>query len=247
MGIARATAIGTQWEVAGAPILRPGMPTACATPSDVPMPARRLPTRPLTHAACWALLVAAAAAFAQPTAPLRPAPMAAATPNDAARGFYAVYLAWRNWGVVSDAGRRPFTPVVSAGLAADLAAMSDAEGRKASAGMPPGAPRDLFTSLAVGADRADVGRCTTRGEAARCEVTLAIRDPVTGIDHRWRDTAIVRRERGTWVVDDVEYGARWPGANSGTLRANLQASFAPPPPGQPPPPLDPPAPSVPSR
>ena len=92
-----------------------------------------------------------------------------------------------------------------------------------------------------------MGRCTTRGEAAHCVVTLMIRDPVTGIDHRWRDTAIVRRERGTWVVDDVEYGARWPWANSGTLRANLQASFAPPPPGQPPPPLDPPAPSVPSR
>lgn len=159
--------------------------------------------------------------------------MATATPNDAARGFYAVYLAWRNWGVVADRGRRPFTPVVSAGLAADLAVMADA-----------GAPRDLFTSLATGADRADVGRCTTRGETARCEVTLVVRDPVTGIDHRWRDTAIVRRENGSWVVDDVEFGGRWPGANSGTLRGNLQALSVPP---IPPPSTPPPAAATPRR
>jgi len=159
--------------------------------------------------------------------------MATATPNDAARGFYAVYLAWRNWGAVADRARRPFTPVVSAGLSADLAATADA-----------GGPRDIFTSLATGADRADVGRCTTRGETARCEVTLVVRDPVTGIDHRWRDTAIVRRENGSWVVDDVEYGGRWPGANSGTLRGNLQALSVPP---IPPPSMPPPAPAAPRR
>lgn len=224
------------------PSLHPVTPTAWTTLTDATMPApTRLPAEVRSRLgrnrgariACWGLLVAATAAFAQPAPPLRPAPMATATPNDAARGFYAVYLAWRNWGAVADAGRRPFTPVVSAGLSADLAATAGA-----------GGPRDVFTSLVTGADRADVGRCTTRGEAARCEVTLVVRDPVTGIDHRWRDTAIVRRENGSWVVDDVEYGGRWPGANSGTLRGNLQALSVPP---IPPPSMPPPAAAAPRR
>jgi hypothetical protein len=132
------------------------------------------------------------------------------------------------------ASRNPFTPVVSAGLAGDLAAANLAAERGATGGLPPGWPGDLFTSLAEGAQRADVGACTRSGESARCDVTLTVRDPASGIDRRWRDTALVRRERGSWVVDDVVYGGRWPGANTGTLRANLKAVATPPPPPPPP-------------
>ena len=186
-----------------------------------------------------ALLLACEVAPAQPS----PAPMATATPNDAARGFYAVYLAWRNWGVPPAVSRNPFTPVVSAGLGGDLAAANLAAERGTPVGVPPGWPGDLFTSLAEGAQRADVGACTRSGESARCDVTLTVRDPTSGIDRRWHDTVLVRRERGSWVVDDVVYGGRWPGANSGTLRANLQALAAPPAPPPPPSPRPPLAPS----
>jgi hypothetical protein len=187
-----------------------------------------------------ALMLASGLAPAQPS----PAPMATATPNDAVRGFYAVYLAWRNWGVPPAASRNPFTPVVSAGLAADLAAAGLAAERGATGGLPPGWPGDLFTSLPDGAQRADVGTCTRGGEAARCDVTLTVRDPASGIDRRWHDTALVRRERGSWVVDDVVYGGRWPGANSGTLRANLKAFSVPP---APPMSMPPPATAAPRR
>jgi hypothetical protein len=186
-----------------------------------------------------ALLLACQVAPAQPS----PAPMATATPNDAARGFYAVVLAWRNGGVPPAASRNPFTPVVSAGLASDLAAANLAAERGATGGLPPGWPGALFTSLAEGAQRADVGACTRSGESARCDVTLTVRDPASGIDRRWHDTVLVRRERGSWVVDDVVYGGRWPGANSGTLRANLKALAAPPAPPPPPSPRPPLAPS----
>jgi hypothetical protein len=192
-----------------------------------------------THALMtWALLLACEVARAQPS----PAPMAVATPNDAARGFYAVYLAWRNWGVPPAASRNPFAPVVTDGLAADLAAANLAAERAATGGAAPGWPGDFFTSLPEGAQRADVGACTRSGETARCAVTLTVRDPASGIDRRWRDTALVRRERGSWVVDDVVYGGSWPGANSGTLRANLQALAAPPPPPAPESPARPPVP-----
>lgn len=168
--------------------------------------------RPLTT---LALLLAAAAAQAQPS----PAPPPVATPNEAARAFYAAYLGWRNWGIPVVESRNPFVPLVSEGLAADLAAAPPAPGG-----------RDLFTSLPEGAQRADVGRCTKNGDQARCEVTLSRRDPRSGVDFRWRDTVLVRREHGGWVVDDVAYGGRWAGVNLGTLRGSLQALVAAPPP-----------------
>jgi hypothetical protein len=181
-------------------------------------------------------LFLAGEALAQPS----PAPPATATPNDAVRAFYAVYLAWRNWGVPPAASQSPFSPVLSAGLAADLSAAASAGDGAAWGGVPPVWQRDIFTSLAEGAQRADVGFCKRSGELARCDVTLSIRDPVSGVDHRWHDAVLVRRERGSWVVDDVVYGGRWPGANTGTLRAHLKAFVAMPAP--PPPPANPAAP-----
>jgi hypothetical protein len=188
------------------------------------------------HPLLASALILAGEALAQPS----PAPAPTATPNDAARAFYVVYLAWRNLGIPPAASRSPLRPVLSAALAADLSAAASVGDNTAWGGAFPVWPRDVFTSLAEGAQRADVGLCKRAGDFARCDVTLSIRDPVSGIDHRWHDAVLVRRERSSWVVDDVAYGGRWPGANAGTLRANLKAFLAMPAP--PPPPAAPAAP-----
>lgn len=42
----------------------------------------------------------------------------------------------------------------------------------------------------------------------------------------WVDRIIVARQRGQYVIADVEYGGHWDYANSGTLRTSVEQGLA---------------------
>ncbi len=150
---------------------------------------------------------------------------AAGTAEDAARAFYAVYISAKVSGVPSRREQLRFAPALSERLTSSLRAASDAEARHLKATKnqePPLWEGDIFSSLFEGATRADVGHCTVSGDSAQCDVTLAYRDAATGAEQTWHDRAVLVRERGVWLVDDIAYGATWSFGPKGTLRANLE-------------------------
>jgi hypothetical protein len=161
--------------------------------------------------------------------PVAAAFAAGATPDAGARAFYAVYASAKVMGIPSAAQQRRLAPVVSAELAAALRAAGDAEERhfKATKNQePPLWEGDPFSSLFEGAQQAAVGTCAQTGERADCDVVLTARDPATRKQTRWHDHALLVRERGQWVVDDIAYGGSWDFGPKGTLRANLKETAA---------------------
>jgi len=173
--------------------------------------------RPLLRIAIVAIVAACArtAGAAPPASP--------PVPEDGARAFYGKALALKVSGMPDRAQQRQLAPVVSQGLARALRAAADAEARHRQAAgntAPPLWQGDPFSSLFEGPTEATVDRCQAEGEHAQCIVSLAYRDYFGG-GHRWNDRAMLVRERGRWVVDDIAYEARWAFGNKGTLRANL--------------------------
>ena len=138
--------------------------------------------------------------------PVASAFAAGATPDAGARAFYAIYAAARVMGLPSAAQQRRLAPVVSTELAAALRAAGEAEERHFRATKnqePPLWEGDPFSSLFEGAQQAAVGVCGETGERADCDVALSARDPATRKQTRWHDRALLVRERGQWVVDDI--------------------------------------------
>jgi hypothetical protein len=183
--------------------------------------ARALRPRPLGAAIAIVLL-----SVAFPGNAARPAP--AATPEEGARSFYAKVVALKARGVPDRAQQRQLAPTISSALAAALRTAGDAEQRhrKATGNRePPLWEGDVFSSLFEGPTEASVDRCHAEGDHAQCVVSLSYRDYFGG-SHRWNDRAILVRERGRWVVDDVGYEARWAFGNKGMLRENLRAATA---------------------
>jgi hypothetical protein len=187
----------------------------------VPRPFRRAarpapPPRAALAAAALALVVACASAEAA-----RPA--TAPTPEEGARAFYGKVVRLGIRGVPDATQLREIAPAVSSSLARALrdAAGAERRHRKATGNRePPLWEGDVFSSLFEGPTEATVDRCQTEGDHAQCIASLSFRDYFGG-SHRWNDRAIMVRERGRWVVDDIAYEARWAFGNKGTLRANL--------------------------
>lgn len=177
------------------------------------------------------LIALASIALAAPSHAARD--KAPAPPEDGARAFYAKVLAVRARGIPDAAQRRALAPAISRALASDLREAAEAERRHRKAARndaPPLVQGDVFSSLVDGAREANVERCMAEGDHAQCVASLGFRDAFGGA-LRWQDRALLVRERGRWVVDDVAYEARWPFANKGTLRAALHdvVAQAPPP------------------
>jgi hypothetical protein len=84
---------------------------------------------------------------------------------------------------------------------------------------PPFVEGALFSSLFEGYTHARPLTVATEGESARVPVCFAFADASGRTE--WTDTVVLRREEGTWRIDDVAYGGQWDFANTGTLRGAL--------------------------
>jgi hypothetical protein len=148
-----------------------------------------------------------------------------ATPEGAARAFYQRVTPMRIAGLPGARQQRELAPLLSTALSRALREAAEAERRRERAKARPGdrAPRgNPFTSLAEGAREASVERCFAEGDHAQCPVSLSFRDAF-GATQRWQDRAVLVREKGRWLIDDIAYEARWPYANKGTLSRTLKA------------------------
>lgn len=132
-------------------------------------------------------------------------------------------------------------PYLSHGLQDDLDAAArwrDAEAQRAPDEKPPFVDGDLFTSNFEGFTTFRMGPVTSGDDGGfRVAVTFTYEPPAAGgpgaepptpgakpaATVTWTDVFVVLRDRGALAVDDVVYGADWPFANHGRLRAALRA------------------------
>jgi hypothetical protein len=84
---------------------------------------------------------------------------------------------------------------------------------------PPYADGELFVSMFEGYTEVRPLTVATEGDNARVPVCFAYADASGRTE--WTDTVVLRREDGSWRIDDVVYGGQWDFANTGTLRDML--------------------------
>ena len=84
---------------------------------------------------------------------------------------------------------------------------------------PPFVEGALFSSLFEGYTHARSLTVATEGDQARVPVCFAFADASGRTE--WTDTVVLRKQDGTWRIDDVVYGGQWDFANTGTLRDAL--------------------------
>ncbi len=146
----------------------------------------------------------------------------------AARNFYDAYLKSGARGLPDDATRARLAPVITWSLAEELKSALAVQKKFAASfkgEVPPLIDGDLFTSLYEGATSYRIRACNQMAAGANCIVALTYEDK-SGKPVTWEDTAVLRREKSGWHVDDIQYGGNWPFANSGTLRQSLKAALA---------------------
>jgi hypothetical protein len=88
---------------------------------------------------------------------------------------------------------------------------------------PPLVEGDLFSSLFEGAEVVTPIGTTVEGESARVELSMRFGqgDQAT----KWKDTAVLAKDQGSWCLADVEYHGDWPFANKGKLSETLAGPF----------------------
>jgi hypothetical protein len=84
---------------------------------------------------------------------------------------------------------------------------------------PPYLDGAMFVSLFEGFTQARPLTVATEGDQARVPVCFAYVDADGRAE--WTDTVVLRKEGGSWRIDDVVYGGQWDFANTGTLRESL--------------------------
>jgi hypothetical protein len=184
----------------------------------------------------FAILFAAAPAFAQAPVP------AGADPAAAVNAFYAVYAPWRpqgGGGIPDATARLRFQPVLSPRLNKQLADAARAQARltaKVKNAVPPMLEGDIFSSLFEGATAWKVGACQqaapeTNKTAARCTVALSYAPPAAGGQRapkpaNWTDTVLLVQTPQGWKVDDVIYDAGFAFGNTGRLSSMLAMVIA---------------------
>ena len=157
---------------------------------------------------------------------------AAASPEDGAKAFYAVYSTFHPSDGIPDAkARARYAPTVSRALEALLVRAGDVETKfeNAHKDSPPLIEGDLMTSNFEGATSIEVEGCVTKNLlVANCKVGLAY-EPAPGLGRavRWTDTLILIASSGEdWRVDDIVYGATWAFGNKGRLTESLRRAIA---------------------
>jgi hypothetical protein len=185
----------------------------------------------------------AQAVVAATPAPVAPAPPADATPETpaaveglgatdaaAARGlaadFYEMHARFAGRGLPDATAMKAYGAFLCPSL---VRAIEDARARQQAfaaahpGDKPPLAEGDLFSSLFEGVERARALQPARAGESVRVPVALS-RGPGPGAQ-AWEDALLLQRDDGVWCVADVEYGGRWPAANTGRLTDTLKSAF----------------------
>ena len=135
--------------------------------------------------------------------------------------FYRFVISLKNSGVPSRTVIERMSPQISTRFRNLLVQARTAEDRHANEMKEPEPPLvegSLFFSLFEGADR--LGRISPEMDQGRvtCLVTLEYGDPKDPKGFaRWRDRAVLIKERGRWVVDDLELLGKWPFGFKGKL------------------------------
>ena len=155
---------------------------------------------------------------------------APSTPTAVVQQFYRRTMAEHMSGAPSSEQLASLTPVLSDTLRALLAAAHRRNGSDAARApdeKPAFADGDLFSSLFEGPNAIEVLGDSARGAVRIASVRMTYNrttPPVT-----WVDRMVLTRERGRYVVDDIEYGGTWDFATKGSLRRTLVDGLSSPP------------------
>jgi len=166
-------------------------------------------------AAVFSSLALSFLAFAEP-------PVDHGNPESVARAFYSEL---RRLGVLGLPGEgqwailEPFCSGTLGGALERAVGEQEAFIRRHPDEKPPWIEGDLFSSLFEGPRQFQIGLVEIRGETA--EVAVDCTHTEGGETVTWRDTLILVKEEGKWLIDDVSYGGTWDFANSGTLKEAL--------------------------
>lgn len=132
----------------------------------------------------------------------RALPASDVPPAEVLRAFYRQRAAEAFYGLPDPAQLAKLSPHLSSGLASALARARDEQLRCRDAfpnDIPPWSQGDLFTSHFEGHTRLDVREVTP----SNFDLLFEYRAGTARFD--WRDRALMRRERGRWVIDDLWY------------------------------------------
>ena len=137
--------------------------------------------------------------------------------------FYNVYLKVRPSGVPAKRDLKKFKPYLSSELTKLLeeAGKSEIKYKKETKGeVPPLVEGDIFTSLFEGANSFRVLSCTENIKQGSCLVEFRLEEGKS--ISKWNDKIFLRKERGNWKVDDVEFLGDWEFMHKGLLKDLLK-------------------------
>lgn len=146
---------------------------------------------------------------------------------EAVKAFYQATLNLREGGVPKRSSLKKLSPLISLKFNKNLQAALEAEERefKRSKGKePPLVQGALFYSLFEGAQRIKDIHTDSKAGANAFIVDLEYGDPVIKNSFtKWSDRAIVVKENGKWVVDDLELLGDWQFGAKGKLSTILHS------------------------
>jgi hypothetical protein len=151
-----------------------------------------------------------------------PSPLPPDTPAGVAQAFYDLHAAHAGGGVPDADEMAKAAPMLTHELVAALdraRAERDRALKEHPVEKPPFVEGALFSSLFEGYTHARPLTVATEGDHARVPVCFAFADASGRTE--WTDTIVLRKQDGTWRIDDVVYGGQWDFANTGTLREAL--------------------------
>lgn len=152
------------------------------------------------------------------------APSEAKTPAHAAVQLYAMLDALGVQTVPDSLSLTALRPFLSDSLA-DALAHADQARRTAARERPDEKPvfadGDPFSSLFEGRTSARPDTTITQGDTALVVMTFTNTTQRPAVN--WRDTVVVTRERGRYVVADIRYGTTWEFGFTGRLLTILRA------------------------
>lgn len=142
-------------------------------------------------------------------------------PQTAVHDFYAAYAKLPPGGLPRGRQLATLRPFLSNRLYRLIVAAGRYDGqfaRRHPDEKPPFVDGDFFTSNIEGATRFTVGAAKKHRAGYRVSISFEYRDPQAASKPlRWDDAVIVVRERGRFVVDDVEFLGDWQFGNRGLL------------------------------
>ena len=147
----------------------------------------------------------------------------AQSPEAAVVDFLAMHQRLGNSGLPDAASMNAYSAFLCPSLASGLRAarVRQEQFRASKPGeKPPLVEGDLFSSLFEGPDSYSAAEAKIEG--SRATVTMDLRHGEGSGATRWQDTMVLEVDDGIWCIADLEYGGKWPFANSGRLSEMLK-------------------------